>query len=60
MKKQKKIIISCPYCAAEIGKSFGLEHTELTCPQCRIGLTVSYKRNVLTVRKTIAEYTEKQ
>ena len=59
MKKQKKIIVSCPYCGAEIGKSLSLEHTELTCLQCRSRLTVNYKNNVLTVRETIAEYTAK-
>ena len=56
MKKQKKIIVSCPYCG---GKSLSLEHTELTCLQCRSRLTVNYKNNVLTVRETIAEYTAK-
>ena len=33
MKKQKKIIVSCPYCGAEIGKSLSLEHTELSAVQ---------------------------
>ena len=56
---KKKIIVSCPYCGAEIGKSLSLEHTELTCLQCRSRLTVNYKNNVLTVRETIAEYTAK-
>ena len=42
-----------------IGKSLSLEHTELTCLQCRSRLTVNYKNNVLTVRETIAEYTAK-
>ena len=50
MKKQKMIIVSCPYCGAEIGKSLSLEHTELTCLQCRSRLTVNYKNNVLTVK----------
>ena len=59
MKKQKMIIVSCPYCGAEIGKSLSLEHTELTWLQCRSRLTVNYKNNVLTVRETIAEYTAK-
>ena len=59
MKKQKKIIVSCPYCGAEVGKSISMEHAELTCLQCRSRLTVNYKNNVLTVRETIAEYTEK-
>ncbi len=57
MKKQKKIIVSCPYCGAEVGKSFSLEHTELTCLKCKSKLTVNYKNNVLTVRETAAEYT---
>lgn len=59
VKKQRKIIVSCPYCGAEVGKSQSLEHTELTCLKCRSRLTVNYKNNVLTVRETIEEYTAK-
>ena len=59
MKKQRRIIVSCPYCGVEVGKSFSLEQTEMTCWHCKSKLTVNYRNNVLTVRETSEEYVAK-
>lgn len=56
MKKQRQIILTCPYCGAVIGKASSLEQTELACHKCKSMLMLNYKNNVLTVKEVVADY----
>lgn len=56
MKKQKQILMTCPYCGKIIGKTNSTEMTAVYCPKCARLLEINYKNNVYMVKEAEVDY----
>ena len=59
MKKQKEILITCPYCGEIAGKTNSTEMTVIYCPSCSTLLEINYRNNVYMVKEAEADYIAK-
>ncbi|MDO4518659.1 MAG: hypothetical protein Q4B78_05560 [Bacillota bacterium] len=56
MRRQQKVIMTCPFCGEVIGKCSGTDQTEIICNRCGKYLVIVYRNHSLTVREDEAQY----